>query len=68
MPLWAAAVLFLICAIGTVQSFRAYICRAKPPVRGGAKLFFAAGIALSLLSIAALLYVIAALLFVSSIR
>ena len=67
MPLWVAALLFLLCSIGTAKSFRAYFCRAKSSARSGAKLFFTAGIALLLLSIAALLYVAAVLLFVISI-
>ncbi|MCL2683949.1 MAG: hypothetical protein FWE55_01775 [Synergistaceae bacterium] len=61
MPLWAAVLLFLICVAGSVLSFRAYF-------RGSGKLFLVPGIALSLLSIAGMLYVAAGVLLVSSIR
>ena len=61
MPLWVAAVLFLLCVAGTVLSFRAYS-------RGGAKIFLAAGVTLSLLCVAALLYVAAILLLVLAVK
>ena len=60
MPLWAAAVLFLIGVTGAVQSFRAY-------ARGSRGFFLAAGVVLSLFSVAALLYAAMVLLFVSSV-
>ena len=59
MPLWAAALFFIIGISGAGLSFRAYS-------RGGKK-FLAIGIAISLLCFAALLYAAAVLLFVSSI-
>jgi hypothetical protein len=61
MPLWAAAVLFLICVAGIVLLFRAYF-------RGGGKIFLAAGIAVSLLCAAAMFYIAAVLFFVSSVK
>ena len=60
MPLWVAVALFLFGVIGTVLSFRAY-------ARGGRGLFLASGAALSLLSVVALLYAAAVLLFISSV-
>ena len=61
MPLWVAAVLFLLCVAGAVFSFRAYS-------RGGAKIFLAAGVTLSLLCVVALLYVAAVVLLVSAVK
>ena len=61
MPLWAAAALFLLCIAGTVMSFRAYF-------RKGGKIFLASGIVLSLLCAAALLYMAAVLILVSSVK
>ena len=61
MPLWVAAALFLLCVAGAMFSFRAYS-------RGGAKIFLAAGVALLLLCVAALLYVAAVLFLVSAVK
>ena len=61
MPLWVVVALFLICVVGTVLSFRAYS-------RRGVKIFLAAGVMLSILCIAALLYVTAVLLLVSAVK
>jgi hypothetical protein len=61
MPLWAAAVLFLLCAAGIVLSFRAYF-------RSGGKIFLVAGVTAVLLCIAAIIYAGAVLFFVSSVR
>jgi hypothetical protein len=60
MPLWAAAALLILLITGAAVSFRAYF-------KGGGKLFLACGITISVLCVAALLYIAAALLFVSSI-
>ena len=61
MPLWVAAVLFLLCVVGAVLSFRAYSLR-------GSKIFLAVGVTLSLLCVAALLYVAFVLLLVSAVK
>jgi len=61
MPLWGASVLFLISVVGTAVSFRRYF-------RTGEKKFLAAGIAAASLCAAALLYIAAVVLFVSSVE
>ena len=61
MPLWVAAALFSLCVAGAVLSFRAYS-------RGGSKIFLAAGVTLSFLCVAALLYVAAVLVLVSAVK
>ena len=61
MPLWVAAALFLLCVAGAMFSFRAYS-------RGGAKIFLAAGVTLSLLCVATLLYMSAVVLLVSAVK
>jgi hypothetical protein len=61
MPLWADAVLFLLCAAGTALSFRAYF-------RGGRKIFLAAGVAAIALCAGTIVYAAAVLLFVSSVK
>jgi hypothetical protein len=60
MPLWAAGLLLIPCAALSVVAFRAYR-------GGGGKIFIAAGIIMALVCAAALLYVSAALIFVSSV-
>jgi hypothetical protein len=61
MPLWLAAVLFVLCVAGVLASFRAYF-------KGGEKIFLAFGIAASLICLAALAYAALTLFFVSSIK
>jgi CHASE2 domain-containing sensor protein len=61
MPLWAAAVLFLLSIAGVVLSFRAYF-------RGRGKIFLAAGIASALLCAGSIVYAAAVWLFVSSVK
>jgi hypothetical protein len=61
MPLWGAAVLFLLCTVGTVLSFRAYS-------QSGGKIFLIAGIAAALLCVGSIVYATAVLLFVSSVK
>jgi hypothetical protein len=61
MPMWAAAVLFLLSIAGVVLSFHAYL-------RSGGKIFLTAGVAAALLCAAAIVYAGAVLFFVSSVR
>ena len=61
MPLWGANALFLLSITGTVVWFRRYF-------RTGEKKFLAAGIAAASLCAAALLYIAAVVLFVSSVE
>jgi hypothetical protein len=61
MPLWGASVLFLISVVGTAVSFRMYF-------RTGGKKFLAAGIVTASLCAAALFYIAAGVLFVSSVE
>ena len=61
MPLWVAAVLFLLCAIETVLAFRSYF-------RGRGKIFLVYGIALSLVCVAAILYALCVLILVSAVN
>ncbi len=61
MPLWGASVLFLISIVGTVVLFREYF-------RTGGKKFLAAGIIAVSLCAAALFYIAAGVLFVSSVE
>lgn len=60
MPLWGANALFLLSIAGTVVWFRRYF-------RTGGKKFLAAGIVAASLCAAALLYIAAVVLFVSSV-
>jgi hypothetical protein len=60
MPLWGAGFLLASCVALSVAAFRAYR-------RGGGKIFLAAGIILALVCVAALLYVAATLIFISSV-
>jgi hypothetical protein len=60
MPLWAAVLLFLLCAAGTAQSWRVFL-------RDGNPFFLSTGISLLVFSLAALAYVMLALLLVSAI-
>jgi hypothetical protein len=61
MPFWAAFTLFIALITGTAASFRAYF-------KGGGKSFLACGIVTSVLCATTLLYIVATLIFVSSIR
>ena len=61
MPLWVAAVLFLLCVVGTVLSLRVYL-------RGGDPFFLSAGISLLAFSLVALTYVACVLLLVSAVK
>ena len=61
MPLWCAIAFLLLCIIGTVLSFREYF-------RTGGKKFLTAGIVTVSLCAAALFYIAAVVLFVSSVE
>jgi hypothetical protein len=60
MPLWTAALLFLALAIGAALLIRAY-------KRGGGRIPLAAGIILAVICLAAVLYIGAVFLLVSSV-
>jgi predicted Co/Zn/Cd cation transporter (cation efflux family) len=59
MAFWSAVVLLLICVYEAVQCYRAFS-------RGGSKILLAATIVMTLLSIAAILYIAAVFFFIST--